>query len=61
MELQVFLRSVYGKVLVYPANEAARTVCLMLGTRSLMNRELTYLGLLGHKVVTVADPALVPA
>ncbi len=56
MLIEVFVRNVYGNPTIYPANDAARTIAELAGTKTLNNRQLSLAQSLGHVVLTVADP-----
>ena len=60
MRIEVEVRNVYGKPVIYPANEAARIAAELIGAKTFQQRHLRQLQKLGHEVAVVAPkPALV--
>ena len=55
MQVQVNLKSVYGKVVAYPANDAARIFATIAGTTTLTLEALQKIKALGFDVEAV-DP-----
>ena len=51
--IQVYLKSVYGRITVYPANEAAQTLANIAGTKTLATQTLKYAEQLGMVIETV--------
>lgn len=58
MIIEVFVRNVYGKPTVYPANAAAELLTELSGLRTLSQRDLDIARELGHTVVHVNDPTV---
>lgn len=54
--IQVFARSVYGKIAIYPANEAAEIFSVLVGKKTFTPFDLSLLAKLGHEVEYVVDP-----
>jgi len=54
--IQVFARSVYGKMAIYPANEAAEIFSVLIGKKTFTTFDLSLLAKLGHEVEYVVDP-----
>jgi hypothetical protein len=58
MEVQVFVRSVYGNPVIYPSNPAAEALAAIAGTKTLSPAVLKHAEKLGCTVVQVSDPRL---
>lgn len=58
MRIEIEVRSVYGKPLIYPVNAAARQAAELVGAKSFAERHLQLLRQLGHDVVEVCAPKL---
>lgn len=58
MRIEVEVRSVYGKPVIYPVNQAAKDAAALVGAKTLQQRHIALLGRLGHEVVEVAQPKL---
>lgn len=56
MVIEIFVRNVYGKPTIYPANEAAELLAELSGKRTLSQRDLDIAHKLGHTVLPVNDP-----
>lgn len=56
--IEVFTRSVYGAINVYPANKAAEQLAQVAGTKTLSHKALTLAEAMGMQVKQVADPAM---
>ena len=54
--IQVFTRTVYGAINIYPANEAAETLASIAGTKTLSIEVIQRAKKLGLTVEQVADP-----
>ena len=54
--IQVFARSVYGKIAIYPANEAAEIFSVLIGKKTFTAFDLSLFAKLGHEVEYVTDP-----
>jgi hypothetical protein len=59
--IQVCGRSVYGKIMIYPVNDAAKILAELVGKKSLDQVDLSRAEMLGMSVEFVADPKLVAA
>jgi hypothetical protein len=59
--LAVFGRSVYGKVLLYPANYVANEFAALLGVKSFSQAQLVRIAKLGFAIQSVQDPELAAA
>lgn len=57
MEIQVSVRNVYGRELIYPENDAARLLCQLVGTKTLSRDQLRLARELGHEIVPVLGSA----
>lgn len=53
--IQVFVRQVYGNALIYPANESARVLAQLTGTKTLTTAQLELARDLGCTLEYVAD------
>ena len=51
--LQVQVRNVYGKPVVYPANEAAELIAAIAGTKTISTENLAYARRLGFDIKQV--------
>lgn len=58
MQIEVFVRTVYGTPNIYPANPAAEIAAELIGKKTFSHRDLDLLKKLGHEVAQVADPKL---
>lgn len=56
MLIQVYARSVYGRTLIYPANDAAQALARFANVRTFTVAQLRDLRAAGVNVVTVLDP-----
>jgi hypothetical protein len=56
-QVSVYVRQVYGRPMVYPANEAAQKFADLLGVKTFAHRQLQGIEGLGFVVNQVADPA----
>ena len=56
MQLQVFARSVYGRTMIYPANEAAKALAAFANVRTFNADQLRTLKGAGVTVEEVRDP-----
>ena len=54
--IQVFTRNVYGKMAIYPANNAAEVCTVLTGKKTFTAFDLSLLAKLGHTVEYVTDP-----
>lgn len=54
---EVYVRHVYGRPLMYPANEIAKIFADLAGVKSLSAREVGLMMRLGYGVFEVKDPA----
>ena len=61
MDITVYSKNVYGRPLIYPANDAAHALAAIAGVKTLSERELNLARELGHTVTFVLDPAGVAA
>lgn len=52
-KLEVEIRQVYGKETIYPVNEQAKLVCLLLKQASLTRQDIGILKKLGHTIEVV--------
>lgn len=52
--LQIELKSVYGKTLIYPANQAAKLIAKIAGTKTLSSQQIAWAKELGFEVQEVA-------
>lgn len=57
MKLEVTVKSVYGKFLAYPANQAAEDLADLLKVKTFSAAQLEGVGKLGLEVVEVVRPA----
>ena len=57
--VNVFIRQVYGRATLYPANDQARLFCELLGAKTLTNAQLARIERLGFTIETVADQAAI--
>lgn len=55
MEIEVTVRNVYGNELIYPVNDAAKTLAEIAGTKTLKPDTLSLARKLGHMVVEVSQ------
>ena len=55
--VQVFVRQVYGRPLIYPANPAAQVAAQLAGVKTFSSAQLELLHDLGLKVERLEDPA----
>lgn len=55
MEIQVSIRNVYGITKIYPANEAARNVAKIAGTKTLSLAMIDATKALGHTIRCAVD------
>jgi hypothetical protein len=53
MKIEVQVKSVYGKSLIYPANAAAEKLAALVGAKTLSLAQLQLARGLGHEVVEV--------
>ena len=51
--IQVQVRSVYGAIKIYPANEAAELIAKIAGTKTISSAQLAYAKQLGFQVEQV--------
>jgi len=58
--VEVEVRSVYGNLMIYPINEAAKLIALIAGTKTLSNVNLAYAERLGFEIKEVS-PEKLPA
>lgn len=58
--IEVEVKSVYGNLMIYPANEAAKLVAAIAGTKTLSNANLAYAERLGFEIKEVS-PKKLPA
>lgn len=56
MQVQVFARLVYGRPMIYPANDAAKALAAFANVRTFNQGQLDTLALAGVTVEQVADP-----
>ena len=49
------VRSVYGQIKLYPANDIARTFAKIAGTTTLSRRAIQHIQNLGYEIVSLAD------
>jgi hypothetical protein len=56
--IQVDVRSVYGKPVIYPACDKARVLAEMLGQKTLTPRDLGYATALGFRLEEIAAAQL---
>jgi hypothetical protein len=56
MSIQVFVRRVYGRAMIYPYCERAKVFALLTGQKTLDQRSVELIRALGFKVDVVADP-----
>lgn len=61
MKIQVTIKSVYGTDTIYPANDAARTLAMIAGTKTLTLRTLKQAKQLGHSVEYIERAGLAAA
>lgn len=61
LQLQVFVRSVFGRQTIYPACAQAERVAALANQKTLTDRELKIAREMGFEVVFVADPRAVAA
>lgn len=61
MLIQVYARSVYGRMLVYPANAAAKALAAFAGVRTFNDNQIAALRSAGCAVEVVPDPAAMVA
>jgi len=55
--IKIIIKSVYGKDMVYPNCEDSKTFCDMLGRKTLTERDLSYIRVLGYQF-EVTTPTL---
>ena len=55
MEIQIMMKNVYGKELIYPANEAARLFCKLTAKRTFDINDLRTIKALGYSIVHVFE------
>jgi hypothetical protein len=53
---QYFCRSVYGKSLIYPANDIAEQFSDLMGVRTFTPKQILAIAALGFEVIAVSDP-----
>lgn len=58
--IEIEVKTVYGNTLIYPANEAAKLVAAIAGTKTLSNANLAYAERLGFEIKEVS-PKKLPA
>jgi len=58
MKIEVEVKLVYGKPLIYPANPAAEFAAELIGKKSFSEHDLLLLKCLEHEVVEVVKPKL---
>lgn len=56
LPIQVVSRSNYGTALLYPYNDAARTLCAITRTKTLDRRVLALAEQMGHTIEVVTPP-----
>ena len=61
MVIEVSVKSVYGNTLIYPANENAKLLAQIAGTKTINNQALALAERMGFSIVTVPDAALAKA
>lgn len=54
--IEVYSRNVYGKQLIYPANEEGHKLVALLHSKTFSPEDLSKLKALGYKVTQVIDP-----
>ncbi len=60
MKLEVYRKSVYGRVMLYPANQAAAKIAELLGQATLTGKQLeTVASIDGVTIEIVQDPDMV--
>lgn len=52
-QVKVYVKSVYGKVHIYPANQTAEAFATLIGTKTLSEGDLKIIQALGFEVVQV--------
>jgi hypothetical protein len=50
MNILVTIRTVYGNEMIYPANEAAQVVTLLIGKKTISRSDISNLKKLGHTI-----------
>jgi hypothetical protein len=55
-QVEVYVKNIYGRDAIYPANETAMNLCLLAGQKTLTPREIKLIRRLGYKVVQVHAP-----
>jgi hypothetical protein len=58
MIIEIEIKSVYGVLKIYPANEAAELIAKIAGTKTLTNEALAYAERLGFEIKEVAPSKL---
>jgi hypothetical protein len=57
-DIQVFVRSVYGNKLVYPANAEANAMADLLQVKSFNPQQIAKMKAMGFEFVVVPDPSV---